>query len=170
MKYIEVICAKLTMLILLLSCCFNRKRSNLLFESSTQKKLALKLRFKLTNRLIQSYLLNRKSIFCRDLQELSKVKKQLQGIPNNVDLAHLISLYLVLNDEREQKEIYDSKTISITKELNSNDPKKIIFNFFFFSLWNSVKLLLSKRLSFALPKNKTEYSNYLVNFEIMLKI
>lgn len=105
------------------------------------------------------------------IKKLSKVKQQLQGIRfNNVDLAHVMSLYLVSNNEtlREQKEISDSKIISITKELNSNDPKKIIFHFL--SLSNSVKLLLSKRLNFALPKNKIEYSNYLVYFEIMLKI
>lgn len=105
------------------------------------------------------------------IKKLSKVKQQLQGIRfNNVDLAHVMSLYLVSNNEtlREQKEISDSKIISITKELNSNDPKKIIFHFL--SLSNSVKLLLSKRLNFALPKNKIEYSNYLVYFEIMIKI
>ena len=105
------------------------------------------------------------------IKKLSKVKQQLQGIRfNNVDLAHVMSLYLVSNNEtlREQKEISDSKIISITKELNSNDPKKIIFHFL--SLSNSVKLLLSKRLNFALPKNKIEYSNYLVYSEIMLKI
>lgn len=105
------------------------------------------------------------------IKKLSKVKQQLQGIQfNNVDLAHVMSLYLASNNEtlREQKEISDSKIISITKELNSNDPKKIIFHFL--SLSNSVKLLLSKRLNFALPKNKIEYSNYLVYFEIMLKI
>lgn len=105
------------------------------------------------------------------IKKLSKVKQQLQGIRfNNVDLAHVMSLYLASNNEtlREQKEISDSKIISITKELNSNDPKKIIFHFL--SLSNSVKLLLSKRLNFALPKNKIEYSNYLVYFEIMLKI
>ena len=105
------------------------------------------------------------------IKKLSKVKQQLQGIRfNNVDLAHVMSLYLASNNEtlREQKEISDSKIISITKELNCNDPKKIIFHFL--SLSNSVKLLLSKRLNFALPKNKIEYSNYLVYFEIMLKI
>lgn len=105
------------------------------------------------------------------IKKLSKVKQQLQGIRfNNVDLAHVMSLYLASNNEtlREQKEISDSKIISITKELNSNDPKKIIFHFL--SLSNSVKLLLSKRLNFALPKNKIEYSNYLVYFEIMIKI
>lgn len=105
------------------------------------------------------------------IKKLSKVKQQLQGIRfNNVDLAHVMSLYLASNNEtlREQKEISDSKIISITKELNSNDPKKIIFHFL--SLSNSVKLLLSKRLNFALPKNKIEYSNYLVYFDIMLKI
>lgn len=105
------------------------------------------------------------------IKKLSKVKQQLQGIRfNNVDLAHVMSLYLASNNEtlREQKEISDSKIISITKELNSNDPKKIIFHFL--SLSNSVKLLLSKRLNFALPKNKIEYSNYLVYSEIMLKI
>lgn len=107
------------------------------------------------------------------IKKLSKVKQQLQGIRfNNVDLAHVMSLYLVSNNEtlREQKEISDSKIISITKELNSNDPKKIIFHFPFLSISNSVKLLLSKRLNFALPKNKIEYSNYLVYFEIMIKI
>ena len=49
----------------------------------------------------------------------------------------------------------------------SHDPDEIIFNYSSYNLSKSEKSLLCKGLNFAVPPDKLEYSDYLLEFELL---
>ena len=90
---------------------------------------------------------------------------------------HVSSLFLVSNDKAigENDKIHGRKLQELIPNIReesiidnvSNDPNKVIYNFPNYHLTDADKSLLIKGLNFAIPPKKTEYSKFLLPFELL---
>ena len=92
---------------------------------------------------------------------------------------HVSSLFLVSNDKAigENDKIHGRKLQELIPNIReesiidnvSNDPNKVIYNFPNYHLTDADKSLLIKGLNFAIPPKKTEYSKFLLPFELLFR-
>ena len=111
--------------------------------------------------------------------ECDRIKQELQYQPSPIDFIHVSSLFLVSNDKaiRKNDKIHCRKLLKLIPNIYekiiidnvSHDPNKVICNFPSYHLTDSDKSLLIKGLNFAILPKKTEYSKFLLPFELLLR-
>ena len=104
----------------------------------------------------------------QDYKVLTQIKRQV----NPADFAHISSIFFIFNDKnkRKCKKVQDLKILKLVKNsLSINNPDIGIYNFSCVTLSDSDKSLLSKCLNFVLPHASLEYSEYLVDYELLFR-
>ena len=111
--------------------------------------------------------------------EYDCIKQELQYQLLPVDFMHVSSLFLVLNEKAicKNDKIHGTKLLKLILNIHeksvidnvSHDHDKVIYNFSNYHLAYSDNLLLIKGLNFAIPPKKTEYSKFLLPFELLFR-
>ena len=109
------------------------------------------------------------------VNELSSVKSNLLRILNFLDFNHVCIIIISNNKKSILKCKYTHKKklsdlisgyeVNLTRFLH--DPNKVIFNFSSYVLTADEKSLLCKGLRFCIPPKKTEYADFLSQFELL---
>ena len=87
---------------------------------------------------------------------------------NSIDYAHVCSKFLKSNDLK-----LNSSSVALQREFcnllkekrSTQNPEKVIFNFYRYVLSNCEKSLLTKGLNFSILCEKLDFVDYLVQFE-----
>ena len=116
-----------------------------------------------------------KSIERRNPSEKVYIKKLTERISdlNLIDFALVSILFFRVNDKilKSKSSVQQKMFYKLLQESKiENDPEKVIFNFFKYVLSNIEKKLLAKGLNFCLPPKQLKYVDYLVHFELFIKI
>ena len=112
--------------------------------------------------------------------EYDRINQELQYQLSPIDFIHVSSLFLVSNDKAicKNDEIRGRKLQKLIPNIHeksiianaSRDPNKVIQNFSNYHLTDFDKSLLIKRLNFAIPPKKIEYSKkFLLLFELLFR-
>ena len=105
-------------------------------------------------------------------KDFNNRKEKLRATLGIIDYTHVICLFLTQNDRKlaHHQNIHSKKLFNLEVSKVSHDPDKIIFNYSSHKLSKSEKSLLCKGLTFAIPPDKLEFSDYLLPFELLCRL
>lgn len=102
-------------------------------------------------------------------RKLDQLTQQIRVTVKNIDFIRISSKFLVLNDRkvRRVRLVQEKKLINLglKSSVETNDPKKVIFNFSNRELNDNEKSLLVRGLNLSIPPKKLNYADFLHPFE-----
>ena len=109
--------------------------------------------------------------------ELTSVKKELQSKNSIVDVCHICTLFLNINNKKlsRAKSIQNKELSNLILEKSNlisetpHDPEKVTFNFPSHKLNDDEKSLLCKDLNFAIPPKRLDYPDHMLPFELLFR-
>ena len=111
--------------------------------------------------------------------EYDCIKEEIQYQLSPIDFMDVSSLFLASNGKAicKNDKIYGRKLQKLIPNMHEksiignvlHDPDKVIYNFSNYHLTDSDKSLLIKGLNSSIPTKKTEYSKFLLPFELLFR-
>ena len=99
------------------------------------------------------------------------IKGKSRGTLGIIDYIHVCCLLLNKSDKKlkKQQDIHSKKRFNLALESSktSHDPQNVIFNYSSHVLTERENSLLCKELNFAIPSDKLDYSDFLLQFELL---